>query len=190
MIRGIEDGLQVTHLYGNYYYLFRSAYFWLCIPLTFFLAFTPRYILKAWKFGYDPDDIDIVRSMYKKDPHSALSRDAHQGIGLTALKRPASRASRRTSHTGSFDLQRPSVDPRLASRTDMATGLVSVDRGFDFATEENGVAMRRMQSNLSERRLSSLGVPLSGAEGKEKQSFAQKLSLRRGLRRTLKRKSS
>lgn len=37
----------------------------------------------------------------------------------------------------------------------MATGLVSTDRGFDFATEERGVAMRRMQSNLSERRVAS-----------------------------------
>jgi len=44
------------------------------------------------------------------------------------------------------------MDIRSASRTDMATGMTSVDRGFDFATEEGGVAMQRMQTNLSERR--------------------------------------
>jgi len=35
----------------------------------------------------------------------------------------------------------------------MSTGLVSVDRGFDFATEEHGVEIRRIQTNLSERRV-------------------------------------
>ena len=35
----------------------------------------------------------------------------------------------------------------------MSTGLVSVDRGFDFATEEHGVEIRRIQTNLSERRI-------------------------------------
>jgi phospholipid-translocating ATPase len=34
----------------------------------------------------------------------------------------------------------------------MSTGLVSVDRGFDFTTEEHGVEMRRVQTNLSEKR--------------------------------------
>jgi len=35
----------------------------------------------------------------------------------------------------------------------MATGTLSVDHGFDFPTEEHGVAMRRVQTNLSERRM-------------------------------------
>lgn len=47
----------------------------------------------------------------------------------------------------------------------MSTGLVSVDRGFDFAVEERGVHMRRVQTNLSEKRASmrSLGVGGSGS---------------------------
>ena len=45
----------------------------------------------------------------------------------------------------------------------MSTGLRSVHRGFDFSTEEGGVAMQRMQTNLSERRLS--GMNLGGAGG-------------------------
>ena len=37
----------------------------------------------------------------------------------------------------------------------MSTGERSVHRGFNFSTEENGVAIRRMQTDLSERRQSS-----------------------------------
>lgn len=40
----------------------------------------------------------------------------------------------------------------------MSTGARSVHRGFDFSTEENGIAMRRLQSNLSDRRASSRNV--------------------------------
>jgi len=42
-----------------------------------------------------------------------------------------------------------------ASRTDLSTGQsvnVIDGRGFDFSMEEGGVAMRRTQTNLSERR--------------------------------------
>jgi phospholipid-translocating ATPase len=35
------------------------------------------------------------------------------------------------------------------SQIDMSTGLRSQSRGYSFAQEENGIAMRRMQSNLS-----------------------------------------
>jgi len=40
----------------------------------------------------------------------------------------------------------------------MSTGARSVYRGFDFSVEENGIAIRRLQSNLSERRASSRNV--------------------------------
>jgi hypothetical protein len=49
------------------------------------------------------------------------------------------------------------------SKRDMSTGPVSVDRGFDFAVDERGVHMRRVQMNLSEKKASrSLGVGGSG----------------------------
>lgn len=76
-----------------------------------------------------------------------------------------------------LDPPRMSVDFRSASQMDMATGMVSRDRGFDFATEENGVAMRRMQSNLSERRTSNRNLAVPN-DGKTK----GKLSLRKGLK--------
>jgi len=56
--------------------------------------------------------------------------------------------------------RRPPVEPLTGSRTDMSTGQRSVHRGFDFATEEGGVAMRRIQTNLSERRQSNRNLPL------------------------------
>jgi len=160
----VSPGYAVTVMYGNDHYALQSAYFWLGLLLTFFLAFTPRYMAKAWNFGYNPSDIDIMRWLKEKEPHRDLRQDVYiRGRALGAMKRrptslAASHTSRRTSRTGSvmtLDPPRMSIDVRSASRTDMATGLVSVDRGFDFTTEENGVAMRRMQSNLSEKRMSN-----------------------------------
>ncbi|KAF7301327.1 Phospholipid-transporting ATPase [Mycena indigotica] len=179
----ISPGYAVTALYGNDHYVLRSAYFWFGMLFTFVLAFTPRYLIKAWQFGYRPNDIDMVRWMSLTDSKRDLSKLNVRG--LAAMKpRPASiaasRASRRTSRTGSvMTLERPHIDIRSASTTDMATGLRSVDRGFDFATEEGGVALRRMQTNLSEKHASTrnLALPAKG-----------KLSIKRGLR-SLTRKS-
>lgn len=144
-------------MFGNNHFLFPSAYFWLCLPLTILLSLLPRYLWKAWKFGFHPDDIDTVRYIQKMDPTRDLSQ-GQSGIGLAAWKRPASVASypvSRPESVASF-APGPSTDVRSASRTDMSTGMRSVvHRGFDFSTEENGVAMKRMQTNLSERRQSS-----------------------------------
>ena len=60
----------------------------------------------------------------------------------------------------------------------MSTGLVSVDRGFDFATEEHGVEMRRVQTNLSERRFNA-EKPTPQTERKD--TTSNLLSLPRGL---------
>ncbi|KAF8195975.1 phospholipid-translocating ATPase [Mycena galopus ATCC 62051] len=180
----VSPAYAVTVLYGNDHYVLQSAYFWLGILLTFFLAFTPRYIAKAWNFGYNPNDIDIMRWMVEKEPHRDIQHEVYlKGRSLGAMKRPrptsfASQASRRTSRTGSIMTLDPPRDLRSASQMDMATGMVSRDRGFDFATEENGVAMRRMQSNLSERRMSNrnLAPPSDGNKMKGR------LSLKRGLK--------
>ena len=64
-----------------------------------------------------------------------------------------------------------------ASQIDMATGLRSQSRGFDFATEENGVAMRRMQSNLSGRH------PLAPIQERKRRPSTLLKSIRRPLRR-------
>jgi len=185
----VTPGFSVTQLYGLDDLLFTSAYFWLGLLVTLVLALTPRYIAKAWKYNYNPDDLDIVRWIRKTNPSYDLSSYAHgnAGIGLAALKRRPSSASHRTSPMESVvtleqRLGRQSIDARMASRTDMSTGLVSVDRGFDFATEERGVEMRRIQTNLSERRSSSRHLELRSKSRKGKETLSQVFSLRRKRR--------
>ena len=148
-----------TQVYGNNSFLFPSAYFWLSIPLTLFLSLAPRYLIKAWQFTYYPGDLEAFQYLQAKYPNEDLSRfsGSEQEPALATLKRRttfASRHSSRVSSVVSLERQstRGSVDVRMRSRTDMSTGLVSVDRGFDFVTEEHGVEMRRVQTNLSEKR--------------------------------------
>ncbi|KAK0484215.1 hypothetical protein EDD18DRAFT_1429821 [Armillaria luteobubalina] len=105
--------------------LFRSTLFWLSLPITVCLSLVLRYITKAWKFGFAPDDIDILRYIRKVYPGRDLRSMHHEeGIGLQAMKRPV-------------------------------YGDDLVHRGFGFATEEGGVTMSRIQSHLSEKRMSS-----------------------------------
>lgn len=59
----------------------------------------------------------------------------------------------------------------------MSTGARSVHRGFDFSTEENGVAMRRLQSNLSERRASSRNVAFLPSDSAPKKKRSNVLSV-------------
>jgi phospholipid-translocating ATPase len=161
----ISPGWFSTPVFGNNHYLFRSANFWLALPLTICISLAPRYLAKAWKFGYNPDDIDTMRYVRKMDP----SRDIREEAFLKhhrPLARATSRVSRRSEAESMASVPvRPSMDVRSASRTDMSTGERSIHRGFDFSTEEGGVAMQRMQTNISERRLSSrnLGVPRAQA---------------------------
>jgi hypothetical protein len=74
---------------------------------------------------------------------------------------------------------RPRPADAWGSRTDMSTGeAIAPGKGFDFSMEEGGVAMRRMQTNLSERSFPSANKRRRGS-----------LSLS-GLRNTLRRKVS
>ncbi|KAG7093060.1 hypothetical protein E1B28_009352 [Marasmius oreades] len=166
-----------TFVYGNYYYLCTSAYFWLGLLLVFILSLAPRFIIKAYKASINPGDIDVVRYISKNGPYNDLTAqgsDVHLGIGLTEMKKRrnrmsrassmAERMSRRSSRSSVVTIDRLSrpgtaLGVRSASRMDMSTGMVSAERGFDFATEENGPAIRRIQTNLSERRLSSRNLP-------------------------------
>ncbi|KAG6810123.1 hypothetical protein H0H92_013221 [Tricholoma furcatifolium] len=183
----LSPGYEVTNLYGNDTFLFTSAYFWLTMPITFILALAPRFIADAWKFGYTPDDLDIMRYISKYEP-DRVKEDVHISQ-LKAMRRPGSAASRSqpneslpsltAAQSHSRRASRLSVDMRGASRTDLATGLVSRDRGFDFAQEEGGVAIRRIQTNLSEKRASrqQLNTPRPTSKGKE--ALSHMFSLRR-----------
>ncbi|KAF5390550.1 hypothetical protein D9757_002774 [Collybiopsis confluens] len=200
----LSPAYEFTNLYGFYYFLGASSYFWFGILFTFFLALAPRYFAKAYKASFRPDDIDIVKWIKKNNPQFDFKHYEDQGnhvaneIGLKEMKgrrRASSRLddfnSRRLSRASSIaslespmgGRPRPSIDVRSASRTDMSTGLVSVERGFDFATEDDaggGVAIQRIQTNLSERYSSRNNLPL--ARGEEEQGRKSKLfSLKRGF---------
>lgn len=190
----ISPGWFITDVYGNNHFLFPSAYFWLCQPLCVVIALLPRYLYRAWQTGYAPGDLELLRYIRKTQPDLDMATTLRYDGGGAAprpslsTRRPPSRTSRPLSlsslpsgtavagtsamncsvDTLSLDSHRMPV-----SRTDMSTGVRSVHRGFDFATEEDGVAMRRMQTNLSERRQSTRHLPLE-----LKQSPKRKGSLR------------
>ncbi|KAF9076326.1 phospholipid-translocating ATPase [Rhodocollybia butyracea] len=150
----ISPGWFYTPVYGNNHFLFHSAYFWLCLPLTICLSLLPRYLFKAYKFIFTPDDIDIMRWANKMDPTRDYATHAHIHTGLETMRRHPSRASGRSrepsAHTQTSGPQQ-SVVSLSASRTDMASGIRSVHRGFNFSAEEGGPAMRRMLSSLSRK---------------------------------------
>jgi phospholipid-translocating ATPase len=130
--------------------LFRSALFWLGLPITILLALLPRYLYLAWSFGFNPNDLDILNWNYKIRPDMDLIHEAYLNSGEHVEERVLeSAAPRSDSPTAFVDLGRPSMQGQQGSHIDMSTGQRSQSRGYSFAQEENGVAMRRMQSNLS-----------------------------------------
>jgi len=155
---------------GNYYLLFASADFWLCLLLTVPLALLPRYLDKAVRFIFYPTDFDILRWIKKKDPHKDFAADPALGGKLKARHEGTesqfdpeddnrSMNSSINPPRRSFQSSRPNLrdDWRNGSRTDMSTGQSVANRGFNFSAEEGGIAIRRTQTNLSERYLERLG---------------------------------
>lgn len=175
-------------MFGNNEFLWPSAYFWFSIALTFLVAMAPRYLYKSYKFIFNPNDLDILRWAKKIDPNRDFSKDARMGGQLDHLKPPprsgisSALGSTVPSRRSTFDGERQAAPSlRTASRTDMSTGLRSTHRGFGFAVEEGGPAMRRLQSNLSAPRPSESSLHQGlGATTKQKLSFA---SLRKSLKK-------
>jgi len=142
----ISPGWFSTDIYGNDHFLFRSPIFWFGILITFLLALLPRYLYMAWSFGFHPNDLDILNWNYKLKPNMDLIHEAYLRDGEKEAARPPITPTTPHSATTTGPLGRPSMH---ASQIDMSTGMRSQSRGYDFAQEENGVAIRRMQSNLS-----------------------------------------
>jgi phospholipid-translocating ATPase len=156
-------------VYGNDHFLFRSAIFWFGLLITVLLALLPRYLYIAWSFGFNPNDLDILNWNYKIKPNMDLIHEAYLHSGKVEERVLESAAPRSESPT---QLGRPSMQ---ASHIDMSTGERSQSRGYSFAQEENGVAMRRMQSNLSG------ALPLTSA--RKSRGTALLRSIRHPLRR-------
>ena len=151
---------------GNYYLLFRSVDFWFCLFLTIPLALLPRYLDKAVRFIFFPNDFDILRWIKKTHPDEDFAADPALGgklkarhLGTQSQLDDESDARSMTSSLHppgrSFHSSRPNLreDWRSGSRVDMSTGQQIPNRGFNFSTEESGIAIRRTQTNLSERYL-------------------------------------
>ena len=162
-------------LSGNYHLLFRSVDFWLGLLLTIPLALLPRYIDHAVRFIFYPSDFDILRWIKKTEPQKDFAADPalggklkakHDGIQSQLAQEAEddtmdSRSMASSLHPPrrSFQSSRPNLrqDWRSGSRTDMSTGQSVANRGFNFSAEEGGIAIRRTQTNLSERYMQRLG---------------------------------
>jgi len=170
----ISPGWFYVPVYGNDHYLFHSAIFWLSIPIAYCLALVPRYLFNSYQFMFNPTDVDKMRWMRKIDP-SRHTREELLGEFPSDFKR---------RHTLPYSPSRGSL--ARGSRTDMSTGMRSVHRGFDFATEEGGVAIQRIQTNLSERRQTSMNERPTSGKGRRKRHSAGThhfFSLRRSNRK-------
>jgi phospholipid-translocating ATPase len=129
----------------------------------------------AWSFGFHPNELDILNWNYKLRPNMDLIQEAvltsePEEIPVQEPPTPHSTLSR--THTG-----RPSMQ---GGQIDMATGVRSPSRGYSFAQEENGVAMRRIQSNLSG------ALPYTAPAAGDRKS--RKSALLRTIRHPLRRK--
>ncbi|KAG8955493.1 hypothetical protein FRC03_011207 [Tulasnella sp. 419] len=162
----ISPGWFRTDSFGNYWFVFRAALFWLSLPLALFIAVLPRYVAKAYKFMYHPSDIDILRTVRKLHPDHDITNDpritrrlpGHDDDGRSFVSSRASTDGYQTPRRSfTAGVGRPSLDTR-GSQVDMATGLRAIHRGFDFSQEEGGVAIRRVQSRLSSRHQSRVSL--------------------------------
>ncbi|KAF8647469.1 hypothetical protein AX16_006674 [Volvariella volvacea WC 439] len=200
----ISPGYAVTFLFGTNFFLWRSAYFWLCFLLTFTLSLTPRYLYKAWRTSFAPTDIEMVRYLHKqvgdaglddlrmnkRPTRPTLSRNASASSFSASRSRVSlaqAQNSRPQSQVGQFSAsqqQLQGLNPMMmASTTDMSTGLPHPERGFGFSMEENGVALQRMQTHLSERHASQQNLPRRGATGKTSMFSLRKLKHMSSLHR-------
>jgi len=179
----ISPGWFVTDIYGNDHFLFQSALFWFGMLITVILALLPRYLYMAWTFGFHPNDLDILNWNYKVRPNMDI---IHEAILYSEEPEEASRgiimpeATTPHSATSGGPPGRPSMQ---GSQIDMSTGMRSQSRGYSFAQEDSGVAMRRMQSNLSGALPITVGAPGAGEQQRRSRGSALLRSIRHPLRR-------
>lgn len=158
----VAGEMRLTRLFsGNDTYLFPSAYYWFCILLTFCIAMLPRYLAKFYRLLYRPNDIDILRIVRKQHPNLDMVHHpliAGHFANASHSRHPSMEGYRDPEFEEGTELRRPNMPAASGShapmgrRTDMSTGLqLTPSRGFDFSTEEGGVAIRRIQTGLSER---------------------------------------
>ncbi|KDN51083.1 hypothetical protein RSAG8_00712, partial [Rhizoctonia solani AG-8 WAC10335] len=157
---------------------------WFGIPIAFCLALAPRYISKTLRLIEFSNDIDIMRIIRARDPNVDVAHHPKLG-GHFEEKQANARASADSYPPRRTHSRQPTLHS-LGSRTDMSTGLRSTgNRGFDFSAEEGGVAMRRIQSHISERqRVRNEGFSEDEDDGQKRKGSLRILpaAMRRSLR--------
>ncbi|BGP06096.1 hypothetical protein JCM10049v2_001915 [Rhodotorula toruloides] len=160
-----------TYVWGNNHFLWPSAYWWLGLMFTIILSLGPRYLYRAIKEAYFPDDVDILRAMEKRDPRHdwvhdpmmphhpdgthfeplALTPDSASASSPMIARRTASRSSSRRPlpQRDSYQLGRARTHQSLTH--DMSTGLARVGTGSGYAFDEGvGLNLERYTTRGSE----------------------------------------
>jgi len=95
---------------------------------------------------FHPNGPNILNWNYKLKLNMVLIHETYLRQGEKEEARPPVTPMTPHSATATGPLGCPLMH---ASHIDMSMGMHSQSRGYDFAQEENGVAIRQMQSNLS-----------------------------------------
>ncbi|GJJ13717.1 hypothetical protein Clacol_007973 [Clathrus columnatus] len=152
----ISPNAFVTTVFGNDYFLFRSPIFWFSVLISIFLALLPHYLYKYIQQVWRPTDIDILKEIQRRNPNA----DFASYTSNNTMRSFDDESTLNRSTINAVPLQDLGETRSLSytfnrSMTDMSLGgEQTTNRGFNFAAEEGGVHLRRIQSNLSERRKS------------------------------------
>ena len=175
---------------GNQVFLFRSPLFWFSLPIAIFLALLPRFLYKAISAQYWPTDIDILKEIRRANPKIDFQREKMASFLVSESLPPSQTTSRSYTHPMQvLGNPRGSIETARRSVTDMSLGgIQSTNRGFDFASEEGGPHIRRMQSNLSESRMRALDAEGAKSDPLRQGTIRRTLGLLPSLRRSVRRK--
>lgn len=145
-----------TYSWGNNYSLYRSAPFWFSGILVFCIALLPKFIWRFIRSTYFPNDIEIVRQIYKRDPNHDFVRDP--GMPSTRIAKeygmelPLDTPARTNDSSLPMMQQYPMsnlhpVTSRASSmQHDMLTGQQTPTRGYTFSAEDEPRRAKRKGS--------------------------------------------
>jgi phospholipid-translocating ATPase len=171
-----------TYSYGNNYFLYRSAQFWFSGILVFFIALMPKFIWRFLRSTYFPNDIEIVRAIYKRNPNHDFVRDPGMP-SLRAAKAYGVELPQQVTPTRTNDSSVPMmqqypmsnlhpVTSRASSiQHDMLTGSRTPTRGYTFSAEDEPRRTQKRKGSIKNRLLPS---PLRRTL--EKRSIRRRLS--------------
>lgn len=140
-----------THSWGNNYYLYRSAQFWVGGILTAFLSILPRILYEYLRIHFFPTDVDILHYIDARDPNHDYVHDP-QMPGLRAAQAYESEVDADASRAPVGDTYplMPTQSRTSSIYHDMSTGEARPYRGYSFSASDKPVpkpkkVMRRLK---------------------------------------------